>query len=75
MLPANTSLGRSAGCAFFNLFFGFHVVDNRRARSILTLCIQGLPNGLLDTPKDRLLHYAVFFHFSILAIVHYKESA
>jgi hypothetical protein len=34
-----------------------------------------LASGLLDTPKDRLLHYAVFFHFSILATVHCKESA
>jgi hypothetical protein len=30
---------------------------------------------LLDTPKRRLLHYAVFFHFSILASVYYKEFA
>jgi hypothetical protein len=27
------------------------------------LVSQHLTSGLLDTPKDRLLHYAVFFHF------------
>lgn len=34
---SNNSLDRSAGCAFFKLFVGFDVVDNRRARSTLTL--------------------------------------
>jgi hypothetical protein len=34
-----------------------------------------LTSRLLDTPKAPLLHYAVFFHFKILAIVLYKESA
>jgi len=29
----------------------------------------------LDTPDRRLLHYAVFVHFSNLPSVHYKESA
>jgi hypothetical protein len=35
----------------------------------------GLTRALLDTPEDRLLHYAVFFHFAILTIALYKESA
>ena len=30
--------------------------------------------ALLDTQEGRLLHYAVFFHFSILPSVYYKES-
>lgn len=33
----NNSLDRSADRASFNLFFGFRVVHNRRARSTLTL--------------------------------------
>jgi hypothetical protein len=35
--PPNTSLDRSAGRVFFNLFGAAKVVANRRARSSLTL--------------------------------------
>jgi hypothetical protein len=53
----NTSSDRRADSAFFNLFFGFQVVDNRRARSTLTIGREArLINAhRADTPSGRLL--------------------
>jgi hypothetical protein len=53
-------------------YFGRGYADGCEEESLIGARFQG---GLLDMPKTRLLHYAVFLNFPILQSVYYKESA
>ena len=62
------SFAHPFGC---DILEGFSIQFRRGLFYIVTTC----ESLLLDTPKGRLLHYAVFFYFSILPSVHCSECS